>query len=284
MWCKYCSGELNDTGVCIACKKDNRLKGQSDLSVFDVINAPKVVPDANPADVIGMITNTAPMAEAQKKQEGFDVKKILALAAAFVSGIAVGMLIMMLIAMNTLSNIDRQLAEYPVPVFAPVQTEKKENKSAHTDENTACMIIAEAANATETEATPVEATPVEATPVEATQVEATKAEATQVEATQTEATQVEATQTEATQTEATQTEATQTEATPVETTSVEASAAEPVESAVAADEANAAESSEEEKATADTTGNEANETEATADEATKEEATICEATPTEALL
>ena len=259
MWCKYCSGELNDTGVCIACKKDNRLKGQSDLSVFDVINAPKVIPDINPADVIGMITNTAPMAEAQKKQEGFDVKKILALAAAFVSGIAVGMLIMMLIAMNTLSNIDRQLAEYPVPVFAPVQTEKKANKPAHTDENTAGMIIAEAANATETEATPVEAT----------QTEATKAEATQVEATQT---------------EATQTEATKAEATPVETTSVEVSAAEPVESAVAADEANAAESSEEEKAPADTTGNEANETEATADEATKEEATICEATPTEALL
>ena len=220
MWCKFCGSELNENGVCSACRKENLLKGQSDLSVFEAINKPQVIPDSHPADVISSITDPA-QGEAQtipEKKEGFDVKRILTVLAAFAVGVAVGMAIMTLVALNDIKGFEVRLNMVPkfaaqepdnsgmtasaiVPADAGIGTEGEDEPSVTPD-----MIEATREESTEGEAAPDVATLEEATKDEAASDAAIPEESTEGEAAPDAATPEEATNGEATPNEATHTE------------------------------------------------------------------------------
>jgi len=241
VWCKFCGSELNENGVCSACRKENLLKGQSDLSVFEAINKPQVIPDSHPADVISSITDPA-QGEAQtipEKKEGFDVKRILTVLAAFAVGVAVGMAIMTLVALNDIKGFEVRLNKVPkfaaqepdnsgmtasaiVPADAGIGTEGEDEPSV-----TPVMIEATREEATESEAASDATIPEESTEGEtasdvATLEEATKDEAASDAAIPEEVTEGEAASDVATLEEATKDEATPDAATPEEVTNGEA--------------------------------------------------------------
>jgi len=273
VWCKFCGSELNENGVCSACRKENLLKGQSDLSVFEAINKPQVIPDSHPADVISSITDPA-QGEAQtipEKKEGFDVKRILTVLAAFAVGVAVGMAIMTLVALNDIKGFEVRLNK--VPKFAAQEPDNSGMTAS-------AIVPADAGIGTEGEDEP-SVTPVM---IEATREEATESEAASDATIPEESTEGETASDVATLEEATKDEAASDAAIPEESTEGEAASdatipEESTEGEAASDVATLEEATKDEAASDAAIPEEVTEGEAASDVATLEEATKDEATP-----